>query len=272
MTVIIDEDACTGCGVCSEVCPGKIIEPARGAAFPFVPTEKEGQCLSCGQCEAFCPTGALVQGGRAGTTPASPAGALSADQLGLYMKSRRSVRQYRPDPVPRETIEALLEIARYAPSGGNGQPVEWLVVHDPGEVRKLAGLVVDWMRSLVGSGHPMSGYAPYLVDAWDSGADPICRGAPHLLISHVPEGNPMAPTDAIIALAHVDLAAPSFGLGTCWAGFVAMSLEYAPLREFYGLPEGRVPTYAMMFGYPRYRPQQVPGRKPLRVIWRDGHR
>lgn len=269
MTVIIDRDACTGCGVCSEVCPARIIEPAGGTALPSVPAEKEGQCLSCGQCEAFCPTGAIVQGDRVGTIPASPAGALSTDQLGLYMKSRRSVRQYRPDPVPRKTIEALLEIARYAPSGGNVQPVEWLVLHDPGEVRRLAGLVVDWARGLVGSDHPLSAYAPFLVTAWDSGVDLICRRAPHLLIPHVPEGNPAALTDAIIALAHVDIAAPAFDLGTCWAGFVAMSLEYAPLREFYGLPEGRVPTHAMMLGYPRYRPHQVPGRKPLRVTWRE---
>jgi nitroreductase/NAD-dependent dihydropyrimidine dehydrogenase PreA subunit len=271
MTINIDRDACTGCGVCSEVCPAGLIEPASGTALLSVPTEKEGQCLSCGQCEAFCPTGALARG-PGGMVPAFPAGSLSADQLGLYMKSRRSVRQYRPDPVPRETIEALLEIARYAPSAGNGQPVEWLVLRDPGEVRRLAGLVIDWARGLVGTGHPLSGAAPYLIAAWDSGVDVICRGAPHLLIPHVPEGNPMAPTDAIIALTHVDLAAPAFGLGTCWAGFVAMSLEYAPLREFYGLPEGRVPTYAMMFGYPRYRPQQIPGRKPLRTTWREGRR
>jgi nitroreductase len=37
-----------------------------------------------------------------------------------------------------------------------------------------------------------------------------------------PGGNPAASTDAIIALTHVDVAAPSFGIGTCWAGFVAM--------------------------------------------------
>ena len=267
MTIEIDRDACTGCGVCSEVCIAGIIEPARGTAPPSVPAEKEGQCLSCGQCEAFCPTGAVVRGDRA--PPASPAGAVSAKQLALYMKSRRSIRRYRPDPVPRETIEALLDAARYAPSAGNGQPVEWLVIHDPREVQKVAGLVIDWMREQVGGDHPMSGYLPHLIAAWERGTDVICRGAPHLLIAHVPEANPIAPIDAIIALTHVDIAAPAFGLGTCWAGFVAMGAQaYAPLREFYALPEGRVPAYAMMFGYPRYRPQQVPGRKPLQVTWK----
>jgi len=270
MTINIDRDACAGCGACSEVCPGGIIEPMKGTALPYVPTEKEGQCLSCGQCEAFCPTGALVQGDRTGTTPASPFGALSAEQLGLYLKSRRSVRQYRSDPVPRETIEALLEIARYAPSGGNGQPVEWLVIHDPDEVRKVAALVVDWMRELARSGHPMAAYIAPLVAAWDRGTDMICRGAPHLLVAHVPAAVPTGLVDAVIALTHVDLAAPSFGLGTCWAGFVAMACQtHLPLQEYLALPPGRVPAYAMMLGYPRYRPHQVPGRKPVRVTWRE---
>ena len=266
MTVNIDEEACTGCGVCAEVCIQGLIAPPEGGTPPRIPDE---ECIDCGQCEAFCPTGALVRRPD-GMERAVPA--IDPAVLGQYMKSRRSVRQYLPEPVPRETIEAVLEIARYAASAGNGQPVEWLVIHDPGQVRTVAGLVVDWMRGLAGSDHPMSAYVPHLVAAWDNGVDVICRGAPHLLVPHVPEGNPMASTDAIIALTHVDVAAPAFGLGTCWAGFVAMSREYAPLREFYGLPEGRVPAYAMMFGYPRYRPQQVPGRKPLRVTWRGERR
>ncbi len=40
------------------------------------------------------------------------------------------------------------------------------------------------------------------------------------LFAHIPEGNPMASVDAIIALTHFDIAAPAFGIGTCWAGFV----------------------------------------------------
>ncbi len=53
-----------------------------------------------------------------------------------------------------------------------------------------------------------------------------------------PETNPLASTDAIIALTHVDIAAPAFGVGTCWAGFVAAaSLSYQPLQDMLNLPK-----------------------------------
>ena len=272
MTITIDSATCTRCGTCSEVCPMSLIDPAEGEALPNVPEGKSVMCISCGKCEAFCPTGALVEGH--GAKPgsgiqASAPGAISPGHLGTYLKSRRSIRQYRAEPVDRKTIEAILDIARYAASGSNGQPVEWLVIHDTAMVKKVADLTVEWMHELAKSNHPMSGYAPHLIAAYESGNDVICRGAPHLLIPHIPKGNPIAPTDAIIALTHVDIAAPAFGVGTCWAGFVAAASQtYEPLLDFYSLPEGRVPAYAMMFGYPKLTPHYIPERKPVRVTWK----
>lgn len=99
--------------------------------------------------------------------------------------------------------------------------------------------------------------------------DGICWGAPHLLIPHIPEESPTAPTDAIIALTTVDIAAPAFGIGMCWAGLVNMaSHTYKPLQEYYTLPKGRIPAHAMMFGYPRYTPHRIPQRNPFKVTWR----
>ncbi len=274
MTIHVDQETCTRCGICSEVCPMSIIGQPGESDLPRVQEGRDSLCISCGQCEAFCPTGACIQepgtgGDRAGPGIGAP-GDMSSESLGAYVRSRRrSVRQYLPDPVPRGIIESLLDIARYAPSGGNRQPVQWLVVHDPEKVHRVAALTIEWMEILVESRHPMSSYAPHLISAWENGTDVICRGAPHLLIPHVPEDAGTAPVDAIIALTHVDIAAPSFGIGTCWAGFVAMaSNSYNPLQEFYSLPKGRVPAYAMMCGYPRYLPRNVPHRNPLQVMWK----
>jgi len=270
MTISIDSASCTRCGTCSEICPMDLIEPAESKTLPRMKKENEGMCIACGQCEAFCSSGALRMKGRGDEKKmASKEGAISSDQLGLYLKTRRSIRCYRPDPVPKDTIRSILDIARYAASGGNGQPVEWLVIHDSKKVQKVAGLTADWMRELAKSNHPMSSYAPRLITAWESGNDVICRHAPHLLFPHIPEESPIAPTDAIIALTHIDIAAPAFGIGTCWAGFVAMaSRTYEPLQAMLALPEGRVPAYAMMLGYPTYKPEFIPGRKPLKVTWK----
>lgn len=269
-TILVDEDLCTRCGICSTVCITSIIDHADENKLPMVEEAKAGMCIMCGHCEAFCPSQALLLDFRPDDKEALPvdAGTIPSADLAFYLKKRRSIRHFTKDSVPRDKILEVLDIARYAASGGNGQPVQWLVVHDPEKVKKIAGITVEWMKSLQNTAHPMSGYVPMLISAWEQGKDVICRGAPHLLFAHIPEGNQVSPVDAVIALTHFDLAAPAFGIGTCWAGFVALAaFSYVPLQKEIGLPEGRKCAYAMMFGYPQYKISGIPSRKPLKVTW-----
>jgi nitroreductase len=101
------------------------------------------------------------------------------------------VRHFTGDPVPRETILEILDIARYAASGGNSQQVQWLVIHNPEKVRRIAEITVEWMKGLLNTAHPMSGYIPMLISAWEQGRDVICRGASNLLFAHIHEENPI---------------------------------------------------------------------------------
>ena len=252
-TITVDTDLCTRCGICSAVCPMAIIDLGEESILPKVRNEKAVMCLQCGHCEAFCPSQALLLNLRPDEKLALPdgAGTVSPETIAFYLKKRRSVRHFTSDPVPKDKILEILDIARYAASGSNGQPVQWLVVHDPMKVKKIAELTIEWMETLLNTAHPMSGYVPMFIATWEQGHDVICRGAPHLLFAHIPEGNPVASVDAIIALTHFDVAAPAFGVGTCWAGFVAMAaISYGPLQKELGLPAGRKIAYAMMFGHP----------------------
>jgi nitroreductase/NAD-dependent dihydropyrimidine dehydrogenase PreA subunit len=269
-TILVDQDLCTRCGICSVVCTMGVIDPADENTLPKVQDTKAGMCIQCGHCEAYCPSQALFLNVRSDDKVHLPAGAgtIAPGNLAYYMRKRRSVRHFTKDPVPKEKILELLDIARYAASAGNGQPVEWIVVHDPERVKNIAGLTIGWMKTLVKSNHPMSSYIPVLVGAWERGSDVICRGAPYLLIATIPEDNPGASVDAIIALTHFDIAAPSFGIGTCWAGFVAMAASsYTPLQTELAISAGRKSAYAMMFGNPQYKVYGIPRRKPLEVTW-----
>ena len=53
------------------------------------------------------------------------------DQLLELAKLRRSIRRFKPDPVPEEDIEKIIEVARWAMSGANAQPWEFVVVKRP---------------------------------------------------------------------------------------------------------------------------------------------
>ena len=270
-TILVDQDLCTQCGICSFVCPMTIVDAADENTLPRVAEEKSAMCIRCGHCEVSCPSQALLLNFLPEEKITLPAGAgtLSPENLGVYLKKRRSVRNFTKEPVPKEKIAQLLDITRYAASGGNRQPVQWIVIHDPEKVQEIAGQTVDWMKTLLKTNHPMSGYVPMLIGAWENGNDVICRNAPHLLFAIIPEGNPLASVDAIIALTHFDIAAPAFGIGTCWAGFVAAALrDYTPMKDTLAIPQGMVSAYAMMFGYPHYRIYGIPRRKPLQVTWR----
>ena len=269
-TILVDQDLCTRCGICSIVCPMAIVDPADENTLPKVVDAKAGMCIQCGHCEASCPSQALLLNVRPDEKVPliTGTGSLSPDDLGIYLKKRRSVRHFTKESVPKEKIMQVLDIARYAASGSNGQPVQWLVVHDSKNVRKIAGLTIEWMKSLLNTAHPLSGYVPMFIAAWEQGNDVVCRGAPHLLFAHIPDGNPIASVDAIIALTHFDVAAPAFGIGTCWAGFVSMAaMSYEPLQKELGLPTGRKCAYVMMFGQPQYKIYGIPRRKPLGVTW-----
>ncbi|WP_298666150.1 nitroreductase family protein [uncultured Methanofollis sp.] len=272
--ITFDEDACTRCGVCAEVCPNGVIMQNHAGALPLLVPGLEAACIRCGHCEAVCLAGAVsaaypAEGPR--YLVGGSAAAIAPADLAAYLRNRRSVRRYDGRTVDRATIEALLDVARFAPSGANGQPVHWLVVHDPADVRRLAGRIIEWMREMAESGaeHPLAPVFPALVQTWDAGEDPICRGAPHLVVAHADARNPLAFTDSVIALTWLDVAAPSFGLGTCWAGFVQIAAISSPaLAASLGLPAGHAPQYAMLLGYPEHRYARVPGREKVRVTWR----
>ena len=59
------------------------------------------------------------------------------------MRTRRSVRRFKPDPVPDEYIEKMIEAARWSPSGVNAQPWEFIIVKDPETKNKMAELYQD---------------------------------------------------------------------------------------------------------------------------------
>jgi len=238
------------------------------------PVENAEQlCIHCGHCVAVCPHGAfsLSDMKPEDCPPVRKDMTLSTGQVEHFLRSRRSIRTYQDKEIEKEKIAKLIDIARYAPTGRNSQMIRWLVINSRETVRDMAGMTIDWMRYLVKENNPIA--ASYKLDRiigiWDTGYDIVCRGAPGLVIAYAPKEYMAAPLDSTIALTFLDLAAPSFALGTCWAGFFMMAASHwPPLQQTISLPEGHACFGAMMIGYPKYKYQRLPLRKKPDIIWR----
>ena len=259
----LNRSACSSCGTCVSTCtPGHL----KMNTNPEVVADT--MCIECGHCEATCPEGAINISGPELEAPMEDISSkISPEDMGNYMRSRRSIRNYKKKVIPRETIEEIMDVVRFAPSGGNQQPVEWIIIEDPQKVKELAGLVIGWMEKLVEENSPFTQMLPMesLIHVWKSGLDPILRGAPNLFIATAKSGVGSTPMDGIIALSYLDMLLPSFGLGSCWAGFLQMAADFEPVREFLGLKEGEVFLGALMAGYPESKFYRVPKRKKLSV-------
>lgn len=171
----------------------------------------------------------------------------------------------------RKKLQKLIEIACHAPSAKNKQPWHWVVLEDTAQVKRLAQMVVDWMRDTIKQAPEMSEEVglPRVVDQWEQGDERICRGAPHVIVVHGDKTWPFGTEDCTLALSHLDLFAPTLGLGTCWGGyFYTAANNYPPLFEALGIPPEHQAYGAMMVGYPRFRYRRLPLRKPPKVTWK----
>lgn len=270
---VVDPARCRRDGVCVAECPTRIIALRPEDATPHIPAEAEEGCRHCGHCVAVCPAGAIICDGirPEQLLPVRTDLLLGPEHVTHFLRARRSIRTFTPRLVPRETLSALLDVARFAPSASNRQPVTWLIVYDPLEVRRLAGLSVDWMRATYVSQPPaVQRNLRRFIDGWDSGLDMVCRGAPHLLIACAPDDYAWAAVDCAIALTYLELAASPFGLGACWGGiFTHAARQWQPVQEALTLPAGLAVYGAMLTGYPRYRFGRLPERNAARVLWRE---
>lgn len=269
----VDKEICKRDGICVEICPAQIIELVDDG-FPISISENEEFCINCGQCISVCPHGALTL---RETRPdecktIQKELVLTAELARQWVMARRSVRTFKDKKVGTDLLNELIHVSRYAPTGGNTQPVQWMVFEDPSDVKEIAGMVADWMQTMIdGAGDP---FYPVdrmerLVDAWKNGQDRICRGAPHLIVAYGPLEIPASQSSCLIALTTLELLAPAYGLGACWAGyFMGASMSYLPLIEFLNLPKGHQCFGGMMIGYSKYNYQRIPLRNEPVISWR----
>jgi nitroreductase/NAD-dependent dihydropyrimidine dehydrogenase PreA subunit len=268
----VDKEKCNHDGICVAECPARVIRLDSADEVPVPEPDFATYCIACGHCVAVCPTGAFtlnwLPSGQC--PPVDKDLQPSREQAEHFLRSRRSIRNFRDKPVERSKLAKLLEIACCAPSAKNNQPWSWTVVESAEEVRRLSGLAVEFMRGVIQAQPELAATLSFtrVAAAWDEGVDRVCRGAPHVIVGHCDKNYAFGAEDTALALSYLEIFAPALGLGTCWAGYLYTAVNnHPPLFEALKLPAGHRAFGAVMVGSPKFRYQRLPVRKAPRVSW-----
>jgi nitroreductase/NAD-dependent dihydropyrimidine dehydrogenase PreA subunit len=290
--ITIVADKCRRDGLCAQVCPVRIFDWRLGEV-PQV--RRVEQCVLCGQCLAVCPSDGIVHSRleESRFTRIERRTPVEGAALMELLRQRRSVRVYQPQPVPRELLARIVEMAGFAPTsahGGEGWTRFVTVVSGEAEMRRVLELTVDYLRELraVLDSLLVRGLAKFLVPPrrgrsmlpdldmrlaeYSHGRDAIVYGAPAAMFVHTPRETPDPQTDCDAALFAMMLAAHAHGLGTCWNGWLAKAAETFRVRHATGLrrllqiPDHHEVGAAMTVGFPGLRLHSVPPRETT-VRW-----
>ncbi len=165
-------------------------------------------------------------------------------ELSEVIKGRRSIRAFKPQDVPEETIEKLIDAARQAPSAGNIQPWEFVISRKPETKKKLA----------------LAAHQAYVEEA--PVIIVVCADEKRSSMGYGKRGEKLyCIQDTAAAIQNMLLTAYSIGLGTCWIGAFTESEVKAALRT----PDGIRPVAIVPVGYTNETPSQRK-RRPLSQI------
>ena len=160
------------------------------------------------------------------------------------IEKRRSIRSYKPTPIPNEHLKKILEAARLAPSGKNLQPWRFIIVRNPERKRMLAEAAMNQMFIAEADVVIVA-----LSDPTVYSSTGTRRRIPYL-------------QDPMIAIEHMILAATALGYGTCWIG----AFNEDKVKQIVNAPEELAVIALLPIGVPNENPPPRP-RKSFEEIF-----
>lgn len=138
---------------------------------------------------------------------------------------RYSVRSFRPEHLPQEVVDKILEAGHKAPTGCNYQPQRILVLNTDESIAKLKNCTKCHFN------------APT--------AMLVCHNKEESWVRKY-DGALSSPVDAVIVATHMMLAAHNEGIGCCWV----MHFDPVAMRETFHIPDHIEPVALLVMGYP----------------------
>ncbi|MDP2917833.1 MAG: nitroreductase family protein [Dehalococcoidia bacterium] len=180
-------------------------------------------------------------------------------------RKRRSIRRFKPDPVPEEYLNKILEAARWAMSGANSQPWEFIVIKDKVTIGKMAEAFLHYakMQTLVELtrlpeyGHPKLARKQPSEELWRDAPVIIAvlgdmRAMQASTITHRFYEQHTFDHNMANAVNMMQLAAAALGLGAQWVSLDPPRKE--SLKLILGVPPELTLFSLVPTGYPAHQP------------------
>ncbi|WP_457548913.1 nitroreductase family protein [Archaeoglobus sp.] len=149
--------------------------------------------------------------------------------------TRVSIRRFKPDPIPEDVIKVILEAGNAAPSAGNLQARDFIVVRDENTKLKLAKAALKQM---------FIAEAPIVIV--------VCANYPRSMRVYGERGRLYAEQDATAAVENILLAVHMLGLGAVWVG----AFDEVEVMNLLGIPDYARPIAIIPVGYPAEEPKR----------------
>jgi nitroreductase len=206
------------------------------------------------------------------------------DALLNMVQNTRSIRRFKADPIPDEYVDKIVEVARWAPSGFNQQPWEFVVVKKP-ELRKK---IADSFNTYWNQSREMETTRESWQQVWNPeavGTDADYSIAPvYILLFGDPrtkEGLPMGVrfdahrreyiyiSSLANAFLYTHMAAATLGLASQWLSTISTPYIHCMVKEWLGIPK-ELEIYDMMaLGYPAVKPRPKLLREKDKIVHYD---
>ncbi len=186
------------------------------------------------------------------------------------INNRRSIRSYKPKPIPRDIINTIIEAGNQAPSSGREeekegrkifsfQPWRFVVVEDPEFKQKLVQTTLPFWKNMMES---MKETQPEIYEtvmtqyeAMLEPKDMVYYSAPVILFVIGPAGE-LEEVSCALACENIMIAATSLGLGSCYVGFGAMVTGNADVVQTLELTDDERIYGPIVLGYPKANPSE----------------
>ena len=191
------------------------------------------------------------------------------------ISSLRSIRKFKPDPVPEDKLRIVLESASKAASGGNTQPWEFVVVRDAKmKMRLKEPMLRTWFERLAGG----SGMSQSVRDVYDDATEMLrnTEKVPVIIyccvdLNRVGKSEEVRYASIYPAVQNLLLAAHALGLATCLTVHGSTPTRGEPeVKKLLGIPEHVKIACLVYLGYPAVRLGR-PMRKPIEKFTHYDH-